>query len=91
MFLYRDEDHLASFMELLGRIPRKAIAGKYARDYFNRHGELRHIKRLHFWGLESILVEKYNLPQQEVGTPLYSHASNGYPSVRLLPLLARGF
>ena len=63
----RDEDHLASFMELLGRIPRKAIAGKYARDYFNRHGELRHIKRLHFWGLESILVEKYNLPQQEVG------------------------
>ncbi len=63
----RDEDHLASFMELLGRIPRKAIAGKYAREYFNRHGELRHIKRLHFWGLDSILVEKYNLPQQEVG------------------------
>ena len=58
-------------MELLGKMPRRAIAGRYAGDYFNRHNELRHIKRLHFWGLESILTEKYDLQKEEV--LLYTH------------------
>ena len=40
--------------------------GKYARDYF-KHGELRHIKRLKFWPLETVLLEKYKLPEHEVG------------------------
>lgn len=57
-------------MELLGKMPRKAITGKFVRDYFNRHNELRHIKRLHFWGLESILVEKYEIPKEEVRSRL---------------------
>mmetsp|Transcript_23744 Transcript_23744/g.45235 ORF Transcript_23744/g.45235 Transcript_23744/m.45235 type:complete len:684 (-) Transcript_23744:144-2195(-) len=57
----RDEDHLALFMELLGRIPKKvALGGKYSRDFFNRHGELRHIRKLRFWPLERVLVEKYD-------------------------------
>lgn len=62
----RDEDHLALMIELLGRMPRKvSSAGKFARDYFNRHGELRHIKKLKFWPLERVLTEKYALPEAE--------------------------
>lgn len=128
----RDEDHLALFIELLGRMPRKvgwkagrgrglpgrggaealgAMAacmawecgqwgvcvsqvwwgadhaipastlivdtsgrprtqvyekGKFSRDYFNRNGELRHIKKLRFWPLDRVLVEKYKLSEEEV-------------------------
>jgi serine/threonine-protein kinase SRPK3 len=62
----RDEDHLALFMELLGKFPRKAVVGKNVKDFFNRQGELRHIKKLRFWSLESVLIEKYELPEAEV-------------------------
>ncbi|CAM6124628.1 unnamed protein product [Calypogeia fissa] len=56
----RDEDHLALMMELMGRMPRKtALGGKYSRDYFNRHGELRHIRKLRYWPLDRVLAEKY--------------------------------
>ncbi|KAF8072658.1 Serine/threonine-protein kinase SRPK [Scenedesmus sp. PABB004] len=62
----RDEDHIALMMELLGRPPRRVwSAGKYARDYFNRSGELRHIKKLKFWDLPSVLLDKYRLPRAE--------------------------
>ncbi|KAL2641257.1 hypothetical protein R1flu_008844 [Riccia fluitans] len=62
----RDEDHLALMMELLGRIPRKvALGGRYSRDYFNRNGELRHIHKLRFWPLDSVLIEKYDLCKQD--------------------------
>lgn len=58
---------MALFMELLGKMPKKvATAGKYAKDFFNRHGELRHIKKLRFWPLESVLREKYDMPEAEV-------------------------
>lgn len=67
MSVSRDEDHLALFMELLGRIPRRmASTGKYAREFFNRQGELRHIKRLRYWPLENVLIEKYDLTKHEV-------------------------
>eukprot|EP00195_Chlamydomonas_chlamydogama_P006321 CAMPEP_0202894760 /NCGR_PEP_ID=MMETSP1392-20130828/4082_1 /ASSEMBLY_ACC=CAM_ASM_000868 /TAXON_ID=225041 /ORGANISM="Chlamydomonas chlamydogama, Strain SAG 11-48b" /LENGTH=652 /DNA_ID=CAMNT_0049579543 /DNA_START=42 /DNA_END=2000 /DNA_ORIENTATION=+ len=62
----RDEDHLALFIELLGRMPRKVYEkGKYASNYFNRSGELRHIKRLKYWPLDRVLVEKYKMEEQE--------------------------
>lgn len=48
-------------------MPRRICAkGKYAKDYFNRHGELRHIKKLRFWPLNRVLHEKYEFPQKEV-------------------------
>uniref|UniRef100_A0A453LT40 non-specific serine/threonine protein kinase n=1 Tax=Aegilops tauschii subsp. strangulata TaxID=200361 RepID=A0A453LT40_AEGTS len=54
------QDHLALMMELLGMMPRKiALGGRYSRDYFNRYGDLRHIRRLRFWPLSKVLVEKY--------------------------------
>jgi serine/threonine-protein kinase SRPK3 len=40
--------------------------GKYCREFFNRSGELRHIKKLRFWDLEGVLVDKYKLPPHEV-------------------------
>ena len=63
----RDEDHLALFMELLGRIPwRVSSAGTNAREFFNSRGELRHIKRLHHWPLHEVLHQKYGFPSDEV-------------------------
>ncbi|XP_059296541.1 uncharacterized protein LOC132049661 isoform X2 [Lycium ferocissimum] len=62
----RDEDHLALMMELLGTMPRKiSLGGRYSREFFNRHGDLRHIKRLRFWPLDNVLVEKYEFSEQD--------------------------
>ncbi|KAL0460596.1 UNVERIFIED_CONTAM: SRSF protein kinase [Sesamum latifolium] len=62
----RDEDHLALMMELLGMMPRKvALGGRYSREFFNRFGDLRHIRRLRFWPLNKVLVEKYEFREQD--------------------------
>ncbi|XP_026664822.2 SRSF protein kinase 2-like [Phoenix dactylifera] len=62
----RDEDHLALMMELLGMMPRKiALGGRYSRAFFNRYGDLRHIRRLKFWPLHKVLIEKYNFNERD--------------------------
>ncbi|XP_058212728.1 uncharacterized protein LOC131324672 isoform X2 [Rhododendron vialii] len=62
----RDEDHLALMMELLGMMPRKiALGGRYSRDFFNRYGDLRHIRRLRFWPMNKVLMEKYEFSEQD--------------------------
>ncbi|WCJ34397.1 Protein kinase superfamily protein [Euphorbia peplus] len=62
----RDEDHLALMMELLGMMPRKiALGGRYSRDFFNRYGDLRHIRRLRFWPLNKVLMEKYEFSEKD--------------------------
>ncbi|KAK6943933.1 Protein kinase domain [Dillenia turbinata] len=62
----RDEDHLALMMELLGMMPHKiALGGRYSRDFFNRYGDLRHIRRLRFWPLNKVLIEKYQFSEQD--------------------------
>ncbi|KAK9733416.1 hypothetical protein RND81_04G066900 [Saponaria officinalis] len=62
----RDEDHLALMMELLGMMPRKvALGGRYSRELFNRYGDLRHIRRLRFWSLNKVLMEKYEFNEQD--------------------------
>ncbi|KAI3949705.1 hypothetical protein MKX01_040922 [Papaver californicum] len=56
-----DEDHLAQMMELLGKMPRKiAVGGSQSKKYFDRYGDLKRIRRLKFWPLNKLLVEKYN-------------------------------
>ncbi|XP_062212407.1 uncharacterized protein LOC133913305 [Phragmites australis] len=61
----RDEDHLALMMELLGMMPRKiALGGRYSREFFNRYGDLRHIRRLRFWPLGKVLMEKYEFTER---------------------------
>nr|KYP51821.1 Protein kinase dsk1 [Cajanus cajan] len=65
----RDEDHLALMMELLGMMPRKiALGGRYSRDYFNRYGDLRHIRRLRFWPLNKVMMEKYEFSEQDANS-----------------------
>ncbi|KAK4375927.1 hypothetical protein RND71_006604 [Anisodus tanguticus] len=62
----RDEDHLALMMELLGMMPRKiALGGRHSREFFNRYGDLRHIRRLRFWTLGKVLMEKYDFCEQD--------------------------
>ena len=62
----RDEDHLAMMSELLGGFSRKVSStGKYASEYFNRRGELRHISNLKFWCLRDVLFEKYHFSAQQ--------------------------
>jgi serine/threonine-protein kinase SRPK3 len=62
----RNEDHIALFLELLGRMPRQMTStGQYARDFFTRQGELRNIKKLRYWPLDRVLAEKYRLPEDE--------------------------
>lgn len=42
-----------------------ALGGRYSRDFFNRYGDLRHIRRLRFWPLNKVLVEKYEFNEQD--------------------------
>ncbi|CAL9092726.1 unnamed protein product [Musa textilis] len=59
-----DEDHLALMMELLGKMPKKvATMGSRSKDYFDRYGDLKRIRRLKFWPLDRLLVEKYKFPE----------------------------
>ncbi|XP_057784072.1 uncharacterized protein LOC131001592 [Salvia miltiorrhiza] len=55
-----DEDHLAMMMELLGKIPRKiATSGARSKEYFDRYGDLKRIRRLKYGSLDRLLVDKY--------------------------------
>ncbi|GLT39356.1 hypothetical protein SLA2020_135530 [Shorea laevis] len=61
-----DEDHLALMMELLGKMPRKiAIGGARSKDYFDRHGDLKRIRRLKYWPLDRLLVDKYKFSEPD--------------------------
>lgn len=42
-----------------------ALGGRYSRDFFNRYGDLRHIRRLRFWPLNKVLTEKYDFNEQD--------------------------
>ncbi|KAI8472103.1 MAG: Serine/threonine protein kinase SRPK1 [Monoraphidium minutum] len=78
----RDEDHLALMIELLGRMPRRVWStGRNARDYFNRQGELRHIRKLKPWGLREVLADKYRFTAKEAA----DLADFLLPMLRLVP------
>lgn len=63
----RDDDHLAQMIELLGDMPNSVwMSGKNSKEFFQRDGKLRHIDRLKYWPLKSVLVDKYDLPKEEV-------------------------
>ncbi|RDB19263.1 Serine/threonine-protein kinase SKY1 [Hypsizygus marmoreus] len=62
----KDDDHIAQIMELMGEIPKSiAFSGKYSSEFFNRKGELRHINKLRYWPLSSVLHDKYLFPTEE--------------------------
>eukprot|EP00536_Pseudo-nitzschia_multiseries_P006326 jgi/Psemu1/286393/fgenesh1_pg.132_\ len=62
----RDEDHLAMFQELLGRMPKRlALEGRYAKQFFDKKGSLKHIKSLKFWPIQDVLTEKYHFSKED--------------------------
>ncbi|KAF8700763.1 hypothetical protein HU200_034119 [Digitaria exilis] len=61
-----DEDHLALMMELLGKMPKKiATMGTRSKEYFDRHGDLKRIRRLKMSSIECILVDKYKISESD--------------------------
>ncbi|CAL5086946.1 unnamed protein product [Urochloa decumbens] len=42
-----------------------AISGTRSKDYFDRHGDLKRIRRLKFWPLDCVLVERYNFTEAD--------------------------
>jgi len=78
----KDDDHIAQIMELVGEFPKAiAFSGKYSSEFFNRKGELRHINKLRFWPLESVLHDKYLFPKEEAD----AIAAFLSPMLRLFP------
>ena len=69
----RDDDHLALVSELCGRVPRRVwSAGKRGKEFFNRAGELRRIRKLRFWPLDAVLREKYGFSKEEASFFFFS-------------------
>ncbi|KAI4331354.1 hypothetical protein MLD38_029546 [Melastoma candidum] len=61
-----DEDHLALMMELLGKIPKKiATGGIKSKDFFDRYGDLKRIRRLKSCPMDRLLVDRYKFPETE--------------------------
>lgn len=62
----RDEDHLAMFQELLGKMPKRmSLNGKFSKKFFDRKGNLKHIKQLKFWPIQDVLSEKYHFSKDD--------------------------
>ncbi|KAK2355380.1 non-specific serine/threonine protein kinase [Trifolium repens] len=84
-----DEDHLALMMELLGKMPRKvATAGAKSKDFFDRHGDLKRIRRLKYWPLNKLLIERYKFSESDANefseflTPLLDFAPEKRPTAQ---------
>ncbi|OAF68442.1 hypothetical protein A3Q56_03667 [Intoshia linei] len=61
-----DEDHLAHIWELLGKVPEFLIKlGKDSRNFFDKNGNLRHIRDLNIWKLSEVLCLKYKFSTLE--------------------------
>ena len=62
----KDDDHLAQFIELLGRIPKNfALSGTESKRFFTKDGKLGRINALHKCLLKDILIKKYHLRKNE--------------------------
>ncbi|BGP42039.1 hypothetical protein JCM10449v2_006041 [Rhodotorula kratochvilovae] len=62
----KDDDHIAQIIELLGPFPRSiALSGKFSAEIFTRKGELKHIHKLKFWPMHSVLQDKYLITLEE--------------------------
>lgn len=42
-----------------------ATAGVKSKDFFDRHGDLKRIRRLKFWPLNKLLIERYKLSESD--------------------------
>lgn len=46
-------------------IEQVAIGGALSKDYFDRHGDLKRIRRLKYWSLDRLLVDRYKFSESE--------------------------
>lgn len=42
-----------------------AIGGARSKDFFDRHGDLKRIRRLKFWSLDRLLIDKYKFSESD--------------------------
>lgn len=42
-----------------------AVGGAQSKDFFDRYGDLKRIRRLKFWSLDRLLVDKYKFSENE--------------------------
>ncbi|XP_071740071.1 uncharacterized protein [Rutidosis leptorrhynchoides] len=84
-----DEDHLALMMELLGKMPRKlAVGGGRSKDYFDRHGDLKRIRRLKHSSISRLLIDKFKFPETDARefadflTPILDFAPENRPTAQ---------
>lgn len=65
-----------------------ATAGALSKDYFDRHGDLKRIRRLKFWPLDKLLIERYKFSVNDAREfsefllPLFDFAPEKRPTAR---------
>ena len=63
----KNEDHLALIEELIGKCQNVSflLSGEDSENYYDKSGNLIHIKDLSFWPLKNVLSEKYRFKPDE--------------------------
>ncbi|KAI7884732.1 kinase-like domain-containing protein [Mucor mucedo] len=62
----KDDDHLAQILELMRTVPKLLISGgEYSRDFFDRSGKLKHIKKLRYRRLRDVLHDTFLVPPED--------------------------
>ena len=62
----KDDDHLAQFIELLGKIPKNfALSGTESKRFFTKDGKLIRINTLHKRLLKDALIKKYHMKKKD--------------------------
>lgn len=65
-----------------------ATGGALSKDYFDRHGDLKRIRRLKFWPLDKLLIERYKFSVNDAREfsefllPLFDFAPEKRPTAR---------
>ncbi|CAN4078586.1 unnamed protein product [Withania somnifera] len=66
MFTPKVGEGFAMMMELLGKIPRMSYnPTARSKDYFDRHGDLKRIRRLKYGCLDKLLVDKHRFSESD--------------------------
>lgn len=62
----KNEDHLSLMIEALGKIPKNfALSGRRSREYFNKNGQLLHIKDIQPEPISRILEKEFKFNKKD--------------------------